>query len=107
MKLSTLHIENFRSILSLDLELGDTTVLLGPNNAGKSAILEAVRIALSRRWGQGGTGFTENDVHRTDDDTDPRNAPPVKISIVCEERSPGEWPEDMVANLDDIMTVTS
>ena len=63
MRITRLHIENFRSIKSLDVELGDTTVLIGPNNAGKTAILDAVRIALTRRWGQRGTGFTEYDVH--------------------------------------------
>jgi putative ATP-dependent endonuclease of OLD family len=63
MKIANLQIENFRSIRSLSLDLDDTTLFIGPNNAGKSAILEAVRIALSRRWGQRGTGFTEDDVH--------------------------------------------
>jgi predicted ATPase len=51
MRITSLKIENFRSIKSLDLELGETTVFIGPNNAGKTAILDAVRIALTRRWG--------------------------------------------------------
>jgi putative ATP-dependent endonuclease of OLD family len=61
MKITRLRIENFRSIKFIDIELGDTTVFIGPNNAGKTAILEAVRIALTRRWRQRGT-FTEYDV---------------------------------------------
>lgn len=64
MRITRLHIENFRSIRNLDIELGETTVLIGPNNAGKTAILDAVRIVVTRRWGQWRTGFTENDVHR-------------------------------------------
>jgi len=107
MRITNLHIENFRSIKSLDLYLDETTVFIGPNNAGKSAILEAVRIALSRRWGQKGTGFTENDVHLVEEDTDPRTAPPVKISFDFEEPSVGAWPVDMVADLEDIMILTS
>ena len=63
MRLTRIRIENFRSIRDLDIELGETTVFIGPNNAGKTAILDAVRIALTRRWGQRGTGFTEYDVH--------------------------------------------
>ena len=51
MRITALHIENFRSIKSLDLDLGETTVFIGPNNAGKTAILDAIRIALTRRWG--------------------------------------------------------
>ena len=106
MKITKLHIENFRSILSLDIVLDDTTVFIGPNDAGKSAILEAVRIALSRRWGQRGTGFTEDDVHLPDGITDPRIAPAVKICFEFIEPSTGIWPTDMVANLEDIMTIT-
>ena len=67
MQITKLKIRNFRSIKSLDIELGDTTVLIGQNNAGKSAILDAIRIVLTRRWGQRGTGFTENDVYRADE----------------------------------------
>lgn len=107
MKITNLHIENFRSILSLDLDLEDTTVFVGPNNAGKSAILEAVRIALSRRWGQRGTGFTENDVHLANESADPRTAPPVRIQMIFEEPASGVWPEDMVSDLDDVMSVMS
>lgn len=106
MKIKKLHIENFRSIKSLDIQLDETTVLIGRNNSGKSAILEAIRIALSRRWGQRGTGFTEDDVHRDDDNSDPRAMPPVKIGFEFEEESNGVWPSDMVAALDDIMILT-
>lgn len=105
MRITQLHIENFRSIRSLDLELGDTTVFIGPNNAGKTAILDAVRIVLTRRWGQKGTGFTEHDVHRSDPVGDPRTLPPVKIVLTMQEPQPGTWDADMVAALDDIMTL--
>jgi recombinational DNA repair ATPase RecF len=46
MRITALRIENFRSIKQLQLELGETTVFVGPNNAGKTAILDALRIAL-------------------------------------------------------------
>ena len=36
------HIENFKSLESLDLELGRVTVLIGENGCGKSNILEAI-----------------------------------------------------------------
>ncbi|WP_081432877.1 ATP-dependent nuclease [Acidiphilium cryptum] len=107
MRITRLHIENFRSVRNLDIELGETTVLIGPNNAGKTAILDAVRIVLTRRWGQRGTGFTENDVHRPEPDGDPRTLPPVRIVIAMEESRSGEWDPDMVAALEDIITVTA
>ena len=73
--------------------------------AGKTAIVDAVRIVLTRRWGQRGTGFTEHDVHKLHPDGDPRTLPPVKIVLVMEEPSPGTWDPDMVAALEDITTV--
>ena len=105
MRISRLHIENFRSIRVLDLALGETTVLIGSNNAGKTAILDAVRIVLTRRWGQRGTGFTENDVHRLDPDADPRTSPPIRIVLSMDEPQAGDWDEDMVAALEDIITL--
>jgi putative ATP-dependent endonuclease of the OLD family len=105
MKITRLIIENFRSIRQLELYLGDNTVLIGPNNAGKSAIIDAIRIVLTRRWGQRGTGFTENDVNRPGPEGDPRTLPPVRITLIFEEPTAGAWDADMVAALEDIMAV--
>ena len=107
MQIKKLQIENFRSIVDIELSLDDTTVFIGANNSGKSAVLEAVRIALTRRWGQRGTGFTENDIHIASPEDDPRTAPAPRILIIFQESSAGEWPEDMIANLDEIMTLTA
>jgi putative ATP-dependent endonuclease of the OLD family len=56
MQIKSLKIKNFRSIKELELVLGETTVFIGPNNAGKTAILDALRIVLTRRWGLRGSG---------------------------------------------------
>ncbi len=103
MRISRVKIENFRCIRSLDLVLGKTTVFIGPNNVGKTAILDAIRIVLTRRWGQRGSGFTENDVHRPSQNSDPRTLPPVTITLFMEEEQAGDWPADMVADLEDII----
>lgn len=47
MKLRKLKIENFRGIKDLELDLGDTTVLIGENNSGKTAVLEVLRLCIS------------------------------------------------------------
>ncbi|MGO9594782.1 MAG: ATP-dependent nuclease [Steroidobacteraceae bacterium] len=106
MQISKVRIHNFRSIKNLEMDLGPTTVLIGPNNTGKTAILDAVRNVLTRRWGQRGTGFTENDVHRADEQGDPKALPPVRIEIMFEEPSAGDWDADMVAALEDIAALT-
>lgn len=105
MQITRVSIKNFRCIRDLDLDLGDTTVFIGANSAGKSAIVDAIRIVLTRRWGQRGTGFTELDVHRPDDGGDPKALPPVTIEITIEEPGPNTWDADMVAALDDVMTL--
>lgn len=43
--LTNLHIENFKSIHNLDIELGKINVFIGENGCGKSNILEAVALA--------------------------------------------------------------
>jgi hypothetical protein len=42
MKISHIHISNFRCFDAVDMELGDITVLIGPNNSGKSSVLRAI-----------------------------------------------------------------
>jgi putative ATP-dependent endonuclease of OLD family len=106
MRINRLHIENFRCIRNLDVDLGDTTVFIGPNNVGKTAILDAVRIVLTRRWGQRGSGFTEHDIHRPEQGGDPRTLPPVVITLYIEEPRVGAWDADMVAALEDILGVS-
>ena len=103
MRITRLEIENFRSIRRLVVDLGDTTVFVGPNNAGKTAILDALRIALTRRWGQRGTGFSEYDIHLAADTVDPKASRGVRIELRSEESEPGEWPDTIAADLGDIV----
>jgi putative ATP-dependent endonuclease of OLD family len=103
MQIKRVTIENFRSIRRAEIELSATTVLIGPNNAGKTAILEAIRIALTRRWGQRGTGFTEYDVHLCATRTDPKIGDPVVIEIEMQESAADEWPEEVHETLADII----
>lgn len=103
MRIKRVLISNFRSIRHAAIDFGETTVLIGPNNSGKTAILEAVRIALTRRWGQRGTGFTEYDVHLSATRLDPKTGDPVVIEIDLQESSPGEWAAEVVEALADIV----
>ena len=103
MQIKRVTIKNFRSIRRAEIELGATTILIGPNNAGKTAILEAIRIALTRRWGQRGTGFTEYDVHLCATRTDPKIGDPVVIEIEIQESAANEWPEELHETLTDII----
>ncbi len=103
MHISRIEIKNFRCIRHLAVDFGDTTVFVGPNNAGKTAILDALRIALTRRWGQRGAGFNEYDIHLADDTEDPKSSSGISIELRAEERKPEEWSDDIVADLADIV----
>lgn len=105
MHITRVRIRNFRSIADLDLPLSRSTVLIGPNNAGKTAILEALRISLTRRWGQRGTGFNEYDIRLDSDEADPKLAKPIEIEVELAEQEPDEWGEDIHNELTDIINV--
>lgn len=103
MRVTRIEIRNFRSIKHLVVDLGETTVFVGPNNAGKTAILDALRIALTRRWGQRGTGFTEYDVHLAHDTDDPKTSAGVSIELRAKESRPNEWPDAIAEDLAQII----
>ena len=105
MRITRIEISNFRSIRHMAVDLGDTTVFVGPNNAGKTAILDALRIALTRRWGQRGTGFSEYDIHLPDDTADPKTSSGVSIELRSDESEPGEWPDTVAEDLGDIVQI--
>ncbi|MDO1821635.1 ATP-binding protein [Escherichia coli] len=42
MRLHSLKIEGFKRIQTAEIIFGDTTFLIGANNAGKSSVLKAV-----------------------------------------------------------------
>lgn len=46
IQISTVRISNFRGISNLEMDLPRVTVLLGPNNAGKTSIIKALQLAL-------------------------------------------------------------
>lgn len=52
--ITSFHIENFKRLGSVDLELGNAVVLIGPNNSGKTSALQAMALwdAGWRRWSE-------------------------------------------------------
>ncbi len=43
--ITSMHIENFKCFKDFDIELGKFNVLVGPNDSGKTAFLQAIRLA--------------------------------------------------------------
>jgi predicted ATPase len=48
--ISSVEIENWRSVKSLTVPLEPLTAFVGPNGAGKTAVLDAIDFALGARW---------------------------------------------------------
>jgi len=103
MKITRISISNFRSIKNAEVTLDDVTVFVGANNVGKTAIIDALRIALTRRWGMRGTGFQEYDVHLPSEASDPKTEPPVSIHIETAEAVKDEWPDELIQDLESVL----
>jgi len=51
MQITRVHIEGYRRLASFDLELNESVnVIVGDNETGKSSVLEAINLVLTRRF---------------------------------------------------------
>ena len=104
MKLHEITVENFRGIRSLRLPLDGLTVLIGENNSGKSTVLEAIRLVLTRGFGvRRGGQFTEYDFHLKDANVTPQSADPISITLHFAEEQENEWPETITQQMDEVI----
>lgn len=74
MRIKRLSIRNFRSIQTLDVDLPQVCALVGPNNAGKSNLLDAIRRVLGGSWLRV-SDFSPDDIYLRDPERD--------IEITC------------------------
>lgn len=100
MKLKHFRIQNFRGISDLELDLDDTTVLVGENNVGKSSVLEALHLSFSRGLSRKSSPFTSYDFFLTEAAPTPDLAPPILLTLTFAEDVEGEWPEQIGQALD-------
>lgn len=104
MILRDITIMNFRGIRSLHLPLDELTVLIGENNTGKSTVLEAIRLVLTRAFGiRRGGQFTEYDFHLKDANATPQTADPIQITLHFAEQIENEWPDTVVQQLNEVV----
>jgi putative ATP-dependent endonuclease of OLD family len=61
MKIERIRISNFRTIKELQLFPGKYIALLGPNNTGKTAVLEGLNLLLNPEFAMRSTTIDEND----------------------------------------------
>ena len=99
MRVTALLMENFRGIRRLELDLGEITVLIGENNSGKTAVLDALRLCLRDLGPRRRVVFDALDFHLADAAAEPASAEPIRIEITFSERSKGEWGDTLVRRL--------
>lgn len=83
----------------MDLTLGDTTVLIGENNTGKTAVLDALRFALRDVKVKRGCAFDAYDFHLSTPTADPASAPAISIRLTFREGAAAEWGDQQLARL--------
>src|SRR3954471_23530289 len=47
LRISSVEVRRFKRLEDVRIELGDTTLLIGANNSGKSSVLQAIHFAVS------------------------------------------------------------
>ena len=103
MSLTRVVVENFRCIERLSVDLDDTTVLIGENNSGKTAFLDAIRICLDPSSGREQRPFDDYDYRLSKAGASPAAAPPIRIELTFVENEPEGWSEAQVREFDEII----
>ena len=107
MRATALRIENFRGIKRLDLDLDEITILIGENNTGKTAVLDALRICLRDLGPRRRVVFDALDFHLAGAASEPATADAIRVEVTFSERAAGEWSDALVGRLtrDDVLHV--
>lgn len=101
MKLRQVKIKNFRCLVDIDVPITDTVILVGENNSGKTAFLDAIKIAI-RSLTSRGNPFTEYDYCMMKTGDAPETCGGIEIELWFTEDSSGEWPDTLLQALTDI-----
>jgi putative ATP-dependent endonuclease of the OLD family len=103
VKLREIKVQNFRCLADVTIPIGDTTVLVGANNSGKTALLDALRIVLTGNRANRGTPFDEYDYHMSKVGDSPQTSQGIVVELWFREDAPDEWPDSLVQALNDII----
>lgn len=103
MRIKSLRLKNYRCLLDVSIELDDVTVIIGENNSGKTAVLDALRFVTSRAPQRRQSTIAEYDFHMSSKDADPKKSEPIVIELTVAESQSDEWPVDIVQSLNEII----
>lgn len=103
MKLREIAIKNFRCFKDVRMSIGDTCVLIGENNSGKTALLDALRIVLTRASFGKNVIFDEYDYYMSKSGDSPLSSDGIEIELWFREDKTDEWSESLSQALQDII----
>lgn len=103
MKITSLRFKNYRCLHDVSFELDDVTVIIGENNTGKTAVLDALRFITSRGPQRRQSTIAEYDFHMADKNADPKQSDPVVIELTVSESHSDEWPDEIAQSLNEII----
>ncbi|OQY11642.1 MAG: hypothetical protein B6I30_06410 [Desulfobacteraceae bacterium 4572_187] len=102
MKLREITIKNFRCLANVSIPIGDNTVLVGENNSGKTALLDALKIALPRSMAGRRSRFDEYDYHMVKASDSPESSEGISIELWFREDASDEWPDSVMQALNEV-----
>jgi putative ATP-dependent endonuclease of OLD family len=91
MYLSRLEIENFRGIRAARIEFGESTILIGENDSGKTTLLEAISLILAPQPEGNPILFESVDFYKSMGSEGGQSVGDLRISLVFCERESNEW----------------
>ena len=97
MFLKSVYVKNFRSLQNIHVDLDESTILIGENNAGKTSFMDAIRIALNRVNGR--YSFEDYDYYMDGQVLSPKDSDGIEIILIFQERTEGEWDGYIMDNL--------
>ena len=96
MKLREIIVRNFRCLADVTIPITDSTILVGENNSGKTALLEALSIALPQRAVGRENPFDEYDYHMVEPKASPQSSGGILIELWFRENVNTQGPASLV-----------
>ena len=84
----------------MTLPLDRLCILIGENNSGKSSILDAIQICLSKSFSSNRQPFDDYDYHLESSTSNPEKSPPIEITMTFSEIKINEWDANITSLLD-------
>jgi len=103
MKLREVIIRNFRNLVDVRIPIDNMTVLVGENNSGKTAFLDALTQALPKTGWSRNSPFEEYDYYMAKPEDSPRTSPGITVELWFREDMSDEWPEAIIQTLTEVI----